>query len=149
MNACGLLIFPCADGEKETEMSELKKLIESLIEATLEGDAEKYMSLVSERTVEMIETIGGIGPVFEAAKIALDIMGEKTFREMTWASIDQYKVVDGKLEHVSAQAFQESEIWPTMAKASSSALDMLIDLNEEDIEEARSFFDFESEEENV
>lgn len=113
----------------------MSKLMDVLIEATeafIENDTEKYMSCMSERTKEVIERLGGIDSFMELGSIGMEQLGEEAVRELTLATIDQYILVDGKLENVSLAALTKIKHFDALMEQAKEGLDNITEFLSEE-----------------
>ena len=127
-NVYGLLMFPCADGEKEAEMSEVMKVLEKAAEAMIAGDKDLYLSLISDRSREVIEDIGDIDSMFELASMGVEILGEEGSMELTLAAVDQYKLVDGRLENISLESVYQTQAYDKATSMAREGLEELMEM---------------------
>ena len=103
-------------------MCKVKDVLKQATEAFVAGDGKKYMSLVSERTREGIEKLGGIDFLMEVSSVTLEDLGEEAVIELTLATVDQFKLVDGGLENVSLEALSETENFDKLMEQSKEGL---------------------------
>lgn len=122
-------------------MSELMNVLVEAMEAMIAGDGEKYLSLISERSKEAIDKLGGIDTMIELSNAGLEIMGVEAVRELTLATIDQYKLVDGKLENVSLEALSETESFNDLLELTKDGLEDIRELILEEEEEEEDMKD--------
>lgn len=113
-------------------MSKVMDVLKEATDAFIAGDTEKYMSLMSERTRDGIEKLGGIDSLVEVSNITIEKLGTKAAVELILAMVNQYKLVDGKLESVSLEALSKTESFDDLMEKSKEGLEFLTDLISEE-----------------
>ena len=116
-------------------MSELMNVLKEATEAMIAGDGAKYMSLISERSKEGVEKLGGIDILIDLSNAGIEVLGEEAVRELTLATVEQYKLVDGKIENISLEALSKTKSFDDVLEASREAIEDIHDFMSEEEEE--------------
>lgn len=116
-------------------MCKVINVLKEGFEACLAGDEEKYLSLISERSKDTLDKMGGVGIFMELFRLSVDEVGEEAAREISLASVAKYKLVDGKLEDITLEALSETSCFEEALLSANEGLEAIMEFMSEEEEE--------------